>query len=252
MTLSRIQLAKFLWKRRKQLWKKTKIEVKDIYTGAKEDFDIQSNISAVYKIPLMFFRLLIGISGSERAIKYGYKTPATFFVKIIPGSFSDQYFFRDCLDKFQRPKSIDCTVAALLTRPPEVINKIFQEVTFRRNHYCSNALADFAVDENAYIYLVQWQHNNILERITPKYDPEFLCWVGLLFDQSHLFNTYYPLSDHDHLADMIEHKFYSNHHHCIMFNEDKKEHALGLLRERQREKIMACVEHTGNTKKRKM
>lgn len=252
MTRARIKLAKFLWKRRKKLWKKIKIETKELYGIAKENFDIQSNISAAYKIPLGFFRLLIGNLGAERAIKYGYKTPATFFVKIIPDSFSDQYFFRDCLDKFQRPKSIDCTLAALLTRPPEVINEIFQEVTYRRNHYCSNALADFAVDENAYIFLVKWQHNNILERITPKYDPGFLCWVGLLFDQSHLFNTYYPLTDHDNLVDMIEHKFYSNHHHCIMFNEDKKEQALGLLRERQREKIMACVEHIGGTKKRKM
>ncbi len=250
--VSRIRILKFLWRWRKPLWVKIRKGFSYIHNDLKTQFDIPSTKAAWYKTPRAFLISLFGWQWVEFAAQKGYKRLTVFFINLIPHDNLDHHDLEYIIKKHPSIRAIDCIVAATLTRPQETIETIFEYVAARRFHYYTNLLADHGTSEKAYISLIHWKHTSILERITHKYDPTFLCWVGLAFDCKDLFEHHYPLSNHDKLVGMIDHHFYSMDHDCITFPSDKKEQTFNLLHERQREKLMRCVSNQGDTKKRKM
>jgi len=250
--ISRSRFLKFLWRRRKPLWEKTKRFFAEVHEELKTKFDIPQTKAAWYKIPRAFLISVFGWSWVEWTVERGYKRLTLFCIKLLPHDNLDAFELERIIKKYPSIRSIECIVAATLTRAPETVDKIYEYVACRRLHYYSNLLTDHAHSEKAYISLIKWRHNDILQRIEHKYDPTFLCWVALLFDRKHLFEQKYSLSDHDKLVHMIEYQFYSMEHDCIAFPTDKKEKILELLMERQREKLTRCVSHQGDTKKRKM
>ena len=255
----RMKTARFVWKWRTKLWAKTKKIFNEIHKDIKIQFNIPNTHAALYKAPMAFVISIFGWEWVRFAAKIGHKRLTLFFVNLIPKSSIDEHELLRMVKSLPNIRSIDCIVAATLTREQKTVEEIFEYVTLRRYHYHSNALADFVVNENAYISLTQWKHETILERITGKYDPTFLCWVGLAFDRKTLFNQNYPLANHDQLLHMIECKFYGSGIHKNPFGSDYtlfpqhlKEQTLVFLQEQQRDKLMASVDQMGDTKKRKM
>ena len=254
-----MRTARFVWKWRTKLWAKAKRIFKEIHEDIKVQFNIPKTYAALYKTPAAFVISIFGREWVRFAVKMGHKRLTLFFVNLMPKGSIDEYDLIYMIKRFSNTQSIDCIVAATLTGEQKTVDEIFEFVTLQRYHYHSNALADFAVNENAYISLVQWKHDAILERITHKYDPTFLCWVGLAFDRKTLFNQNYPLANHDQLLHMIECNFYGSGIHknpfgndYILFPQHLKEQTLMFLQQQQRNKLMACVEQMGDTKKRKM
>lgn len=256
--ISRIRLLKFCWRWRNPLWAKTRKNFIEFWNSSKDFFEIEDNFSAVYKLPLLFLRAFASEYGGEYCIKYGHKKSTLFLLSIAPKDFIDEYFFYRVIQLYKNPRSIDCTVTALLKHAPHLIDKIYDHVTNYNLHYWTNALADFSTSEYACLQLIKLNHHDILRRVAHKYDPHVLCWGGLAFDQPQLFEQYYPGVDHNRLVDMIENQTYISTYisaynsSTIYFPHYKKDQTLDFLCEKQRERIMIEVGEQRDTKKRKM
>lgn len=240
--------AQFVWRWRKNLYKKVKKCIREIHDELKTEFNIPQSPAALYKTPIAFLISLCGYSWVAWAVKNGHANLALHFMGKIPPDNIDLCYLKEWIQNYPKPISIDCIVSLVLSRQEHIQQEIFEYVTRNQFHYYSNKLADFVVNENAYFYLVEWKHTHILQRITPKYDPSFLCWIGLVLKQQQMFDDHYPLSNHDAVASMVQNRKLGRGY----LSDEDKEHHLHTLNSLQREKLLACIEDLGATKKRKL
>lgn len=125
---------------------------------------------------------------------------------------------------------------------------------YQRSHYCE-AWAQHIVREEFLASLLRWHHNDIIACVLNRYDPTFLTWVGLRFNRADIYETFYPISDHDRVREMLEERVFEEQEHTywdLDYYKNQRTANFVILEQLQRKKLHNLVGELGETKRRKL
>lgn len=190
----------------------------------------------------------------ERAIALGQPSSAHTWGRHIKSELTvDQ--FAQWMKDYPSLSSVPCIVELFYYASHDTQNKVFEMVSSHRRERYFAAWANSIVREDFLVSLLRWHHTDTVDAVIDRYDPTFLTWVGLRFNQPDMYERFYPLCDHDRVRKMLDERVFEESELAywdLEYYKTQRSTNLDTLARLQAVKIREALGDHGAGKRRKI